>query len=65
MALERKNIIEDIIEKRAYELALEIVNRASISMKLENQGNNPARIKKAIKEKANEIKVEMPKYLWD
>ena len=57
--------LEDIIEKRAYELAMEIVNRTSISMKLEDQENNPARIQKAIKEKANEIKTEMPKYLWD
>jgi predicted DNA-binding mobile mystery protein A len=57
--------LEDIIEKRAYELAIEIVNRTSISMKLEDQENNPARIQKAIKEKANEIKMEMPKYLWD
>jgi predicted DNA-binding mobile mystery protein A len=57
--------LEDIIEKRAYELAIEIVNRTSISMKLEDQENNPVRIQKAIKEKANEIKTEMPKYLWD
>jgi predicted DNA-binding mobile mystery protein A len=57
--------LEDIIEKRAYELAIEIVNRTSISMKLEDQENNPTRIQKAIKEKANEIKAEMPKYLWD
>jgi predicted DNA-binding mobile mystery protein A len=57
--------LEDIIEKRAYELAMEIVNRTSISMKLEDQENNPARIQKAIKEKANEIKTEVPKYLWD
>jgi predicted DNA-binding mobile mystery protein A len=57
--------LEDIIEKRAYELAMEIVNRTSISMKLEDQENNPARIQKAIKEKANEIRTEVPKYLWD
>jgi predicted DNA-binding mobile mystery protein A len=57
--------LEDIIEKRAYELAIEIVNRTSISMKLEDQENNPTRIQKAIKEKANEIKTEMPRYLWD
>jgi predicted DNA-binding mobile mystery protein A len=57
--------LEDIVEKRAYELAIEIVNRTSISMKLEDQENNPSRIQKAIKEKANEIKTEMPKYLWD
>jgi len=57
--------LEDIIEKRAYELAMEIVSRTSISMKLEDQENNPVRIQKAIKEKANEIKTEMPRYLWD
>ena len=57
--------LEDIIEKRAFELAMEIVYRTSISMKLEDQENNPARIQKAIKEKANEIKTDMPKYLWD
>jgi predicted DNA-binding mobile mystery protein A len=57
--------LEEIIEKRAYELAKEIVNRTSISMKLEGQENNPARIQKAIEEKANEIAREMPKYLWD
>jgi len=56
--------LEEIIEKRALELAIEIVNRTSISMKLEDQENNPVRIQKAIKEKANEIKTEMPKYLW-
>ena len=57
--------LESIIEKRATDLAKEIVNRASISMKLEDQENNPKRIRKAITEKANEIKLEMPKYLWD
>jgi predicted DNA-binding mobile mystery protein A len=57
--------LEDIIEKRAQELALEIVTRTSVSMKLEAQENNPVRIRRAINEKANEIKNEMPKYLWD
>jgi len=57
--------LDDIIEKRAMELAKEIVSRTSISMKLEDQENNPKRIKKAIIEKVNEIKLEMPKYLWD
>jgi len=55
----------DMIEKRAMELAREIVNRTSISMKLEDQENSPKRIQKAIIEKANEIKQKMPKYLWD
>jgi predicted DNA-binding mobile mystery protein A len=57
--------LEELINKRATELAKEIVNRTSISMKLEDQENSPKRIQKAITEKSNEIKLEMPKYLWD
>jgi predicted DNA-binding mobile mystery protein A len=57
--------LDKIIEKRATELAEKIVKRTSVSMGLEDQENNPKRIQKAIKEKANEIKLEMPKYLWD
>ena len=54
-----------MIEKRANDLAKEIVFRTSISMKLEDQENNPKRVQKAIKEKVEELKLEMPKYLWD
>lgn len=57
--------LEEMIDKRAIELAREIVSRTSISMKLEDQGNSSKRIKKAITEKAEEIKLDMPKYLWD
>jgi predicted DNA-binding mobile mystery protein A len=61
----KQESLDGIIEKRATELAKEIVSRTSISMKLEDQENNPKRIKKAVIEKANEIKLEMPKFLWD
>lgn len=57
--------IEAIIEKRAYEIAEKIVLRTSKTMQLEAQENSKARIKKAIKNRAEEIKREMPKYLWD
>ncbi len=57
--------LEKIIEKRAYKIAKEIVLRTSHSMSLENQENFPERIKKAIKEKADQIKIELPRYLWD
>ncbi len=53
------------IEKRATELATQIVLRTSNTMKLEDQGNTNKRIEKAIKERAEEIKNEMPKILWD
>ena len=54
-----------LIEKRATELATKIVLRTSNTMKLEDQGNTNQRIENAIKERAEEIKNEMPKILWD
>jgi predicted DNA-binding mobile mystery protein A len=57
--------LEKIIERRAWELAKEIVNRTSASMNLEDQENKPDRLKKAVKEKAEELRLQMPKYLWD
>ncbi|MBN2789697.1 MAG: mobile mystery protein A [Candidatus Delongbacteria bacterium] len=57
--------LENMIEKRAYEIAKDIVNRTSVNMSLEDQKNSEARLKKAVKERAEEIKREMPKYLWD
>jgi predicted DNA-binding mobile mystery protein A len=57
--------LEEMINKRAIELAKEIITRTSVSMKLEDQENNPKRIQKAITQKVDEIKLEMPKYLWD
>ncbi|SEP18140.1 mobile mystery protein A [Mucilaginibacter sp. OK283] len=57
--------IELMIEKRAKELAQKIVLRTSNSMKLEDQENSGERIEKAINEKAEEIKAELPKYLWE
>ncbi|WDF79702.1 mobile mystery protein A [Mucilaginibacter sp. AW1-7] len=57
--------IELMIEKRAKELAKKIVLRTSNSMKLEDQENSGERIEKAINEKAEEIKAELPKYLWE
>ena len=57
--------LDAFIEKRANELATKIVLRTSTTMKLEDQGNTNKRIEKAIKERAEEIKNEMPKILWD
>jgi predicted DNA-binding mobile mystery protein A len=57
--------LDALVEKRARELATKIVMRASNSMKLEKQGNTAKRIQKAIKERAADIKNEMPKILWD
>jgi predicted DNA-binding mobile mystery protein A len=57
--------LDALIEKRATELAIQIVMRTSTTMKLEDQGNTDKRIEKAIRERAEEIRTEMPKILWD
>jgi predicted DNA-binding mobile mystery protein A len=57
--------LEQMIEKRAKQLATEIVMRTNNTMTLENQQNSKESIEEAIAQKTNEIKSEMPKYLWD
>jgi len=54
-----------LIEKRATELATQIVMRTANTMKLEDQANSKKRIAAAIKERAIAIQNEMPKILWD
>jgi predicted DNA-binding mobile mystery protein A len=60
-----KGSIEEMIELRAQEIAKQIVGRTHVTMTLEDQQNSKERIEKAIKQKTEEIKYEMPKYLWD
>jgi predicted DNA-binding mobile mystery protein A len=57
--------LELLIERKAKELATQIVMRTSNTMKLEDQENTKQRIEKAIQERAFAIKTEMPKTLWD
>jgi predicted DNA-binding mobile mystery protein A len=57
--------LDALIERKANELAKQIVLRTSNSMKLEDQENSKERIERAIVERAIEIKNEMPKILWD
>lgn len=57
--------LDSLIERKAIELATQIVMRTSNTMKLEDQENSKARIQKAIEERAVTIKNEMPKILWD
>ena len=57
--------LDGMIEERALDLAKEIVLRTSANMKLEEQENLPDRINKSIIAKTQEIKNEMPRYLWD
>lgn len=57
--------LEALIDRKAKELATQIVMRTSNTMKLEDQENSSERIEKAIEERATAIKNEMPKALWD
>lgn len=57
--------IENLIDRKARELATRIVFRTSNTMKLEDQENTKQRLKKAIEERTVIIKNELPKILWD
>ena len=57
--------LDALIERKARELAIKIVNRTSNTMKLEDQENSEKRIKKTIEERTTLLKNEMPKILWD
>ncbi|MEY4144908.1 MAG: hypothetical protein RLZZ335_760 [Bacteroidota bacterium] len=57
--------LDALIEKRATELATQIVMRTANTMKLEDQANSKKRLETAIRERATAIKNEMPKILWD
>lgn len=57
--------LDALIEKRATELATQIVMRTANTMKLEDQANSKKRIETAIRERATAIKNEMPKILWE
>jgi predicted DNA-binding mobile mystery protein A len=56
---------EKMIENKALIVARKIVLRTDTTMKLEDQQVSKERLEKAIKELAEEIKNDMPKYLWD
>ncbi|WP_221403458.1 mobile mystery protein A [Riemerella columbina] len=53
------------IERKARELAIEIVMRSANTMKLEEQENTRDRILKAIEERTEELIKDQPKILWD
>lgn len=57
--------LDALVERKARELAKQIVLRTSNTMKLEDQENSQERIEKAIEERVSAIKSEMPKTLWD
>lgn len=57
--------LDALIERRAREVAIQIVQRTAHSMQLEDQANSKKRIEAAINERTEELKKELPKMLWD
>ena len=57
--------LDALIERKAKELAIQIVMRTSQTMLLEDQANTEERLQKAIEDRTNELKRDMPKTLWD
>jgi predicted DNA-binding mobile mystery protein A len=57
--------LDALIERRAREVAIQIVQRTAHTMQLEEQANSAQILEAAIQEKAEEIKWEVPKFLWD
>ena len=54
-----------LIERKAKELATQIVFRTSNTMKLEDQENSEERLREAIEERTILLKNENPKVLWN
>lgn len=57
--------LDNLITKKAENLARKIVLRTNQNMELENQGIGKEKIEKSIKELTEELKREMRKSLWD
>ncbi|MDR1323759.1 MAG: helix-turn-helix domain-containing protein [Candidatus Margulisbacteria bacterium] len=57
--------LQKVLEQAAQKTAKEIVLRTSVNMQLEQQGNSPARLKKAVRDKTAELMREIPSYLWE
>jgi hypothetical protein len=61
----KEGTLDEMIDLKAEEKAREIVNRTNTTMALEDQENAKTRLMNAYIEKKNELKTEMPKFLWD
>ena len=61
----KESSLEIMIEKRALQVARDIVMRTSHTMALEDQENRKERLEQAIKDRAEMLKQELPKHLWD
>lgn len=61
----KEESLEKMIERRAREMAIGIIQRTSLTMKLEDQENSKERLHDAAKEMTDQLLRELPKSLWD
>lgn len=61
----KEESLSAMLDKQALSVARKIVMRTDNTMKLEDQRVSKDRVEKAVRELADEIKREMPRYLWD
>lgn len=61
----KEESLDKLIEKRALQLAREIVMDTAHTMHLENQEIDPMALEEAVKKRAEKIKNELPKSLWN
>lgn len=57
--------LDKMIENRALALAKEIVLKTAQTMQLENQGIDQEALREAIQKRAEKIKCDLPRNLWD
>jgi predicted DNA-binding mobile mystery protein A len=61
----KERSFENMLDKQAMAVARQIVLRTDHTMKLEDQQVSKERVERAVRELAEEIKRDMPRYLWD
>ncbi len=61
----KKGTLKQMVDEKAEEKAKEIVKRTHASMTLENQQLKKEKLMGIIMEKKEELKNEMPKFIWD
>jgi predicted DNA-binding mobile mystery protein A len=57
--------LDELIDRKAEELARKIVERTSTTMSLEDQENSKSRLQKALTDRKIQLKTDLPKALWD
>lgn len=63
--LPKTGSLENYVEKRARELAREIVLRTNHTMELEDQGIERSALQEAIEQRTQQLKDTLPRQLWD